>query len=288
MGYEDPTRDVNEIVQNASLLQSLIKQYYDYLPETVHDRFMDGLKPLAKSLGELVDLLSNYGPAAMAVAQGDEPRLPKRYFVRGWTAIAGTSVWRVEHVGDRVRDSLTRNPEPASDAEIAIYLDKYSDSDLERVQDAALELATSLGYEDFSLLDEELGSIFKRWGAKLRSGIETDYVQRRMEEIEERTSFEIVGKVLAENDAIKTDSAVRLIASLADIPNAVARVGAILIVKQTVHGTPNVMIRELNTREIRALEQNPGIQRDPSHALELLAIAVGQIDSEIAIDRGGE
>jgi hypothetical protein len=74
---------------------------------------------------------------------------------------------------------------------------------------------------------------------------------------------------------------VNLIVSLTGIPNAVVRVGGLLIIKQTdADGDPAVLTRELSTREIRALELNPGIQKDPHGALELLAAAVAQLDED--------
>jgi hypothetical protein len=100
-------------------------------------------------------------------------------------------------------------------------------------------------------------------------------------ELDERASIELVGRARAETDAIKAASAVNLIASLAGIPNAVVRVGGLLVIKQTdADGNPAVLTRELSTREIRALELNPGIQKDPHGALELLAAAVAQLEED--------
>jgi hypothetical protein len=155
------------------------------------------------------------------------------------------------------------SPAPA-ETEIILYLDEYDEGQLEAVQSAAIRLGDELDYADFVQTDEQINSIFRRFKGKPKAGPASDFVEQRMLESEERASIEIVGRTRAEADAIKTTSAVSLIASLADIPNAVVRVGGLLVVKQTdVNGAPAVMTRELSTREIRALELNPGIQRDP-------------------------
>jgi hypothetical protein len=68
---------------------------------------------------------------------------------------------------------------------------------------------------------------------------------------------------------------------LADVPNAVVRVGAVLIIKQVNEaGEPLVLVRELTSKEVRALELNPGIQKDPRSTLETLAIAVAGLEDD--------
>ena len=57
------------------------------------------------------------------------------------------------------------------------------------------------------------------------------------------------------------------------------RVGSVLIIKKTdAMGDSVVLVRELIGTEIRALELNAGIQKDPQSALHLLALAVAELD----------
>jgi transcriptional regulator with XRE-family HTH domain len=181
-------------------------------------------------------------------------------------------------------NSISRSADytpPPAEAEIVIYLDEYSEDQLEAVQAAAIQLGDELGYTDFILTDEQLSSVFRLFRGKLKTGLTPDFVQQKIRELDERASIEVVGRARAETDAIKTMSAVNVIASLADIPNAVVRVGGLLVIKQTdTNGHPAVVTRELSTREIKALELNPGIQRDPRAALQLLAAAVAQLKED--------
>jgi AcrR family transcriptional regulator len=170
---------------------------------------------------------------------------------------------------------------PPAEAEVVIYLDEYSEGQLEAVQTAALQLGDELGYTDFILTDEQRGSIFRRLRGKLKTGLDSDSVQQKIHELNERSSLEIVVRKRAETDAIKASSTEKLITCLANVPNAVVRVGGILIVKQTdANGIPAVIARELSTREIRAFELNPGIQKDPHGTLHLLAVAVAQLEED--------
>jgi transcriptional regulator with XRE-family HTH domain len=168
--------------------------------------------------------------------------------------------------------------ESPAEAEIVIYLDEYDDAQLHQIQAAATRIAAELGYADFALINELVGSIFLLLRGKLKAGLKSATAQQLKRELEDRVSIEVSGRARAEADAIKTSSAVQLIASLAGIPNAVVRVGGLLIVKQTgADGIPAVMMRDLSSLEIRALELNPGIQRDPQGVLQLLAAAVAQL-----------
>jgi hypothetical protein len=169
---------------------------------------------------------------------------------------------------------------PPGEAEIVIYLDEYDERQLERIQAEAVRLGDQLGYGGFVLTDEEFGSVWRVLRGKLRRGVKSEFVQQKMLELETRATIEISGRAQAEIDAITTASAVNLIASLADIPNAVVRVGGLLVVKQTVNGVAAVIIRQLSTREIRAFELNPGIQKDPLGVLQLLAAAVAQLEED--------
>ena len=279
MGYEDPEPLVNRIAEAAAGLKRLIKRYnYDYFPGEFQDHFPSALGRQAELLEALVEQVRSNGEAARA--SRNSPDVPNTDLLLDWYAVAGMPVWRIRRSGEPFDASAFADyTPPPAETEIVVYLDKYSEEQLEAVQAAALQLGEELGYTDFILTDDQRGSIFRRFRGKLRTGLTSNFVQQKMQELDERTSIEVVGRARAETDAIKANSAVKLIASLADIPNAVVRVGGLLIVKQTdSKGVPAVMTRELSTREIKALELNPGIQRDPQAALHLLAIAVAQLE----------
>lgn len=288
MGYEDPEPLVTRIVNAAYELRNL--KNYGHFPTEFQDQFAVALIQQAQLLEALAEQFQSYDHAVRIVrVRNRPPYVPNTDIRLDWYAIAGMPVWKVRRA-DQLFDTsaFADYTPPPAEAEVVVYLDKYSEHKLEAVQAAALQLGNELGYTDFILTDEQRGSIFRRFRGKLRTGLASNFVQQKMQELDERSSIEVVGRARAETDAIKASSAVKLIASLADIPNAVVRVGGLLIVKQTdAYGVPAVMTRELSTREIRALELNPGIQKDPHGVLQLLAIAVAQLEEDECDVDGG-
>jgi hypothetical protein len=277
MDYRD-LRPLTDRIQDAAheLCHLLDKSYADF-PEPFQASFLVALERHTKGLDGLVEELRSYHRALWRSHQV-AANLPDTCWTQksDWYVVAGMPVWKVLPT-----PKLTDYAPAPADAEVVVYLDEYSEDQLIGVQAAAIKLGEELGYTDFVLTDEEKASIFRRFRGKLKSGLASDFVQQKMMEIDERASIELVGRARAETDAIKASSAVSLIASLADIPNAVVRVGGLLIIKQTdAHGDPAVLTRELSAREIRALELNPGIQKDPQGALELLAAAVAQLEED--------
>lgn len=205
------------------------------------------------------------------------PNVPLDYELQGWFPIGNgqdraIALWRV---GAAPESPVPPGTALDAEAELAIFLDEYDSQELDAVDAAARVLARSLGYNDFQLESEVSGSIFRRLRGKIHDGVASDYAQARLSELEQRFTLEAVGRTQAEVDAIVTDNAVQLIAALADIPNAVVRVGALMVIKYTNEAGGSVMLqRQLTSMEIRALERNPGIQAHPARALELLSIAV--------------
>jgi hypothetical protein len=295
MGYEDPADVADHVARSASKLADLLRDRSPYLSD---DQQREISAILSRQFQSLDDMSFQIGSSlrnqervnASLAGQLKSPTraaLPERrnlpvsdQFV-GVDVVKNVIVWQVRR-GENRLDQATftdYSPSPA-EAEIVIYLDQYDEQQLERIQAAAVKLGNHLGYEDFAEIEEQFGSIWRVLRGKLRSGIRSAFVQEKMRELDMRASLEISGRAQAEIDAITTSSVVELIASLADIPNAVVRVGGILVVKQTVNGGPAAMIRPLSAREIRALELNPGIQKDPGAVLHLLAAAVAQLEED--------
>jgi hypothetical protein len=285
MSDREPAPEIGQIEDAFSELQGAIKEFWAFLPQEFQYMFIGALERQARSLQEL--FFNNFLRAAESVHKGDLPDLPNTEFASLKGAVAGMPVWKAEPLNPMHAFRFSDYVPNPDEAEIVVYLDKYNDQALQAVQNAAIELCRELGYDGFTLMEEQFGSIFQRFHGKLRGDLVSDFFQQKMQELDERTSIEIVGRARAETDAIKTANAVNLIASLADIPNAIVRVGGLLIIKQTdAIGASGVITRELSTREIRALELNPGIQRDPHQALQLLALAVAELEEgERDVDR---
>ena len=103
-------------------------------------------------------------------------------------------------------------------------------------------------------------------------------MQKRIAELDQSLTIYTVAKAQAEVDSLNTASVANLIASIADVPNAVARVGALAVIKYTDEGQdPLLFVRTLSALERKALEKSPGIQRNARHFFELLASTVYQL-----------
>jgi len=277
MAEKDPIDRISNI---AYRLRYLMQQDYVALPAEIQLNYNTVFTDLLRFFEFLEIRLQDDLRAAENAAS--PPRLPNDEILLGWFPVNWIPVWRVRATNVSAGTARFNDYVPPPDeTEVVVFLDEYDEAQLKAVQNAAFKLADELGYRDFTLTDEQIGSIFRKFAGKVESGLASDHVQQKMQEIETRTSIEVVGRAQAQNDAIKTASAVNLIASLANIPNAVVRVGGLLILKQTnADGVPSAIIRELSIREVRALENNPGIQKDPHRALELLALAVAQLEEE--------
>jgi hypothetical protein len=284
MGYEDPAPLAGRIAEAASELRALVEYGQSYLdiPDEFQIQLSAVLAQHAEFLEDVIHQILEAAKTARNPPYSIGLNLPDTDSIVGRYYVAGMPVWWIRHYAQLGRAPSFADYRPApAEAEIVIYLDKYDDRQIKAIQAAATKLGEELGYTDFILTDEQIGSIFRRLRGKIGAGVSSDFVQQKMQELDARASIEISGRARAETDAIKTSNAVSLIASIADIPNAVVRVGGLLIVKQTnVNGVPAVMTRELSMREIRALELNPGIQKDPQVVLQLLAVAVAQLEED--------
>ena len=164
--------------------------------------------------------------------------------------------------------------------EVTVYLDIYTSGQLDNVDSAVRDLAADAGIERLEVVEEVRGSIFRRLVGKLKEGATSDTVRTHLAEIDQALSLQLVGAKQAEVDTALTENAVSVIGSLVHVPNACVRVGSLLVVKHTPQGGEAVLlVRNLSPIEIQAIVQNPGIQRNPEQALELLSTAVYAIQA---------
>jgi hypothetical protein len=141
------------------------------------------------------------------------------------------------------------------------------------------ELASLLGYEGPHGERTLKGSIWRRALANLRGNTSSDEIQQRLLRVERALELESMDKQQAQVDS-KTASAVsQLMSSLADVPQAVVRVGSILLIKYQSDTGTVFLVRSLSQTEIRAMDQFPELQTRPERLLDALALAVENIDS---------
>lgn len=278
-GYEGPEDALTDLLTSVNKLNDKVMQSLDdwsMFEEEALTRLIRRAEREIIQIGRFVDNLR----VVWSTGAYSVPDLPRDYETQGWIPVGNGQdravvLWRV---GGALDSPMPLRIAPDAEPEIAIFLDKFDPQQLDAVDAAAKVLARSLGYDNFQLESEVSGSIFRRLRGKIHDGVASDFAQARLSELEQRFTLEAVGRSQAEVDAIVTDNAVQLIAALADIPNAVVRVGALMVIKYTDGLDRPVMLqRQLTSMEIRALERNPGIQADPARALELLSIAVREL-----------
>jgi hypothetical protein len=165
-------------------------------------------------------------------------------------------------------------------AEITIYLDVFDNDAVARVEGACFALSGLLGYDGFELIEYHRASIWERLRGKTNEAASSDVVRRHASEIDQALSNLIVGKQQVEVDGQAAEVIATLTASVSDVANACIRAGSVMLVKFTPPGSDqaSLLIRSLSPLELRALEQNPGIQRDPASAIEMLAVTVQALE----------
>ncbi len=174
----------------------------------------------------------------------------------------------------RVATAEAGRGESADDrTSIAVYL-AIDDPQLQQRALAAVDrLVDALGYGPDGSAVVERDSIFKRWWARMKTGLTSPEVQQRLAKVEAYAESYLNERV-GENNLKEAQALSEVIGALNDIPHACIRVGSLLLVKRTGPDGPVVLTRSLSPLEIRVLEKFPEIQKDPLTVLDLLANAL--------------
>ncbi|WP_439377485.1 hypothetical protein [Amycolatopsis lexingtonensis] len=167
-----------------------------------------------------------------------------------------------------------------------ISVDAYLDTDNQDVIDNVLryvdDIVLTLGYGKPEGITVERGSIFRRSFSRAKETLTSAEMKERLEKIER--AVEVQGLLLpqAEVDFKISQAVSGIIASLANTPSACIRAGSIMLIKYQTDEGPVILTRNLSVHEIRTLERFPGIQKEPSKALDLLATTIQSLESEIS------
>lgn len=186
-------------------------------------------------------------------------------------------VYPLEGQWDEVTElGLRVNPEPGDSMEIVAYLDTDNQQLIDRALGALEGVADSLGYGDIQVVEELRGSIFRRATSWLKSGVQSDEVAFRLAQVERAIQLGAIDTKQAEVDEMTARAVESLVASVADIPRVAMRAGSILLIKYIEGTEPVVLVRQLSSVELTALERHPGLQREPESLLANLAALIQQ------------
>jgi|CXWL01.1.fsa_nt_gi hypothetical protein len=148
----------------------------------------------------------------------------------------------------------------------------------ERLLAAVLELLSPLGFERSYELPAESGSWWKKVVVRTKALLGRDEVRRRLETAERAVEAKYLDKPQAEANSLQAAAAASLIGALATVPNACVQVGTLLLVKATgPDGKSAVVARTLTADELKRLEEQQSILKQPEAILEFLQAPRGRL-----------
>jgi hypothetical protein len=116
-------------------------------------------------------------------------------------------------------------------------------------------------------LGVEFDSIFKRFWMRTTNRMNQEDVEKKI-----GAAFELkfLDRPQAEATKHLSEGASALLQALNEVPEATVQIGNLLIAKTTENGQPRVAVRTLTPVELKRLESDRSILKDPRRALELL------------------
>lgn len=117
------------------------------------------------------------------------------------------------------------------------------------------------------------GSWYKKILSRSKKAISSLELNSKLQEIEYGLEVNGVLKQQSEIDKNTSEALVNILQAIKDVPNAVIRIGSLLVVKMTDIQTaiPAIQVRTLTIREMYVLNQKPHLLKDPKSILEALA-----------------
>lgn len=151
------------------------------------------------------------------------------------------------------------------------FAESVSTDDRAAVISALDELMREAGLDLTAQLPDEEGSWWKRLIFRTKAALNQDEVQMRLKKAERAVEAHYLAKPEAEANNLQASGAAALIAALGETENAAIQVGSLLIIKVTdTTGKCIVLARTLTHDELKRLEENQSILRQPERVLELL------------------
>jgi hypothetical protein len=133
------------------------------------------------------------------------------------------------------------------------------------------ELLMAEGFELAFELPDEDGSWWKRFVFRSKTALTHDEVTKRLKKAERAVEVTYLDKPQAEANNLQAVAAASLIGALNDTERACIQVGSLLVVKATDgDGKTAVIARTLSQDELREIEENQSILREPQKILEFL------------------
>ena len=151
------------------------------------------------------------------------------------------------------------------------YLKEFSEDNTVKVSQAIKLLTEAFGLEISIEGSPKSGSWFKDWLLKTQELLSEPEVNEKLRKVELALETELLKKKQAEIDKNQAEAVQALIQSIQPTPNAIIQIGSILIVKRTdKDGQSAVIVRNLTSKELITLDEQPSLLQDPNRILKVL------------------
>lgn len=176
------------------------------------------------------------------------------------------TIWLLS-VGGRVGEAQIKRPVP-----VRVYFsDETSGTNRAAVMKALQDLLRPEGFELAYSLPDQQGSWWKRFIFRSKELLTSEEVTSRIKKAERAVEATYLDKPQAEANNLQAAAAAGLIGSLATTHTACIQVGSLLVVKATdAEGHSTVAARTLTADELKEIEENQTILREPQRILEFL------------------
>lgn len=154
---------------------------------------------------------------------------------------------------------------------IRIYIseDKH-DHEVKPLVDAIQLAVEQLGFVIAYDLPSEGGSWWKRLWLRSREALSQDEMQERLTKLERAAETRLLDKPQAEANRDHAAAVESVMNGLKDVESGCVQVGNLLLVKITKNGKGSVVARTLTVPEMKAIERNQTMLRNPAKIIELL------------------
>jgi len=161
-------------------------------------------------------------------------------------------------------------PHPDQPA-VSIYLDSYDEHKVAALQEALKELLAVEGLDIEQLGEPKISSWFGQFKIKSKELVGKEEVASRLQKIEHAIEVAGLQRPMSEVNVNHADAASKLIQAATDVDNAIMLVGSVMLVKVTDDdGQKKLVVKTLSVAEVRAIEKNAHVLKDPRAALEYL------------------
>lgn len=175
--------------------------------------------------------------------------------------------WLMEDDLHQVEETEPRSAEPIA----SIYVDTHDEEKITRIQAALAELLDTEGLHVELLGDPEISSWFGRFKIKSKEVLTRDEVASRLQKIEHAIEVTGLHRPMSEVNANHADAASKLVQAANEYDDVVMLVGSVMLVKLTQsEGKKRLVVKTLSVAEVRSIENNTHILKDPQAALAYL------------------